>query len=223
VEWLRLLDLRYPKGINPWHDLYTSAETAKVAKILKIADGTKIHELRVQLAEVAEAADNFVAVFGGVASRTDKNDWLKKTRSYLAKSISTLDGAAAHIPEGYSISPAKIDHIRQQLIEFHNVLDSTKTAPSPKRKATMRADLLVFLIDRLVGVFLQYRNARDITRANDNVVVYGEFPDFIRTAAKPYLKMHLPDYNDKGSRYQDLNRQIQDAVPRLKNRMNKMP
>jgi hypothetical protein len=203
--------------------MYTQAEIAKVAKILKIADGTKINELRVQLAEVAEATDNFVAVFGGVASRTDKNDWIKRTRGNLAKSISALDGAAAHLPESYSISPAKVDQIRQQLIELLNMLESAKSTPPPKRKATMRADLLVFLIDRLVGVFLHYRHATNVTRANDNIIVYGEFPDFIRTAAKPYLKVHLPDYNNKGSRYQDLNRQIQEAVPRLKNRMNKTP
>lgn len=216
-EWLRLLDIRFPVGRNPWIDIYDAGTTSKIGAVIQVKeeDEKTLFQLRSALVQSAEMISTFSITFGDVNPQTSKSEWLRQAKSKSGNLLDHVCKEERLIPE-ISVSPdylSQVHELETHLNRFISTLETLEKLGGDNPPTTVHSDYLQFVVNRLTEVFVQFRSRHEVKRSSASGV-YGIYPDFIRIAAKPYLTVNYRKYRLNPERYEKLDRQIQAAVAR---------
>lgn len=189
----------------------------KIGAIIGVSDDNELFRLRTALVEAAEMIATFPDFFGGINSKSAKQQWIRQTSASVSGLLRQLRGADDYLPETLS-NPGFRHSLAAVLRDLEKIQTVISTMPEDAPAgptATLHSDYLQFTVDRLTEVFAQFRPASEIKRSYSDGA-YGMFPDFIRAAGRPYLMVNHERFRLSPTRYEKLDRQIQNAIARSK-------
>lgn len=235
-RWLHDHESKFPKGKNPWTDLYTKSVTQKIGTIIEVKTNDTLRDLRLCLANAAEDSFKMFQFVGGPAAPSKKRRWRAKVISQALSLKNTLVGPSDNYStafskkedgKGVTITPSSvvgskvqsvISEIESLIALLEQIENSSHKKPlldeDGKRFPTQHSQYLQYVVDQMTKVFINFCDLESVKRSSDEEGTYGMFPDFIRKAAAPCLMAYYQRFADNKDKYFLLDAQIQDAVKR---------
>lgn len=227
----------YPAGKNPWLDLYPDTKAAEIGKIIGLRARHEILNLRLLLAHAADQVLKDYRLIGGPAPNGKKRCWAaravtdaKRFRTTLRNGEGVLstdvhgaerDGKKVVRIVPSSVVETSVAGLIAAIDEFIKLTEPAANRPlvvktlSGAREPTSHSIYLRIAVDRVTEAFIHLRGIEPVKRASGEGGVYGEYPDFCRSAADPILSSYYPGYERRRS---NLDGQIQDAAARYHGR-----
>jgi hypothetical protein len=96
-RWVDCDELKYPKGGNPWTDLYTEEACKQIAREVGIDNPDTTLRMRYQLAATAEHLTGVLGFVGGAATLAQKHKWAEKLDKACRKVMPQLEEATDNL------------------------------------------------------------------------------------------------------------------------------
>lgn len=230
-RWVDCDEYKYPSGGNPWTELYTEQVSHDIAAKAAISDPAAIKKLRFQLAATAEHLTNSLGFVGGAATLSQKHKWADKLDVSLKKVVSQLDDATDHLSSvcikdkagnmrfyPASVMRKRVDRTRDAILNLRQLLGAVEKSAEKIEGGTNHAQTLQYVVDAMTEVFIDIVGIEQVKRTAFGSDIDGLFPEFIRTASRPFLAIHYPKSTESKRSVEKLNKQIQEAVVRYTRR-----
>lgn len=229
-RWLECEIGSYRNNGNPWTEIYTEEVTQKIAKTVALEEADSVQELRLQLAATAEYLVSRLNFTGSPATSSQKHKWsrdvdalwhrLREMLGEAPKYASTLvalneDKSALRITQS-SVMLEKVEAAETAVSHLQDLLRAVEKQPNETGESTSHAQLLQRVVDGMTEVFIDFVGPKHVSRQVSGRHVDGAFPEFVRAAAWPFLKVYYPKLVTSNRETPKLNRQIQQAVKNYK-------
>lgn len=225
-RWVGDAGKKFPPGHNPWSEIYTNDATVEIAETIRLESPADIEELRLQLAATAEYLLSVFEFVGGAATPAQKRDWAEKIEKLscrlvagLADSDDLLSSVVVRTGKEKSSHFFPASEMRRRVQETEaavaNLLELVQAvsgAPKEDGVATAHAETMQAVVNGVTEVFIDIRGLEHVKRSASEGKIDGEYPEFIRAAARPFLAASYTKFAKAPTKFENLNRQIQRAV-----------
>ncbi|GAA6180122.1 hypothetical protein NBRC116594_15600 [Shimia sp. NS0008-38b] len=225
-RWVGYASKKFPPSQNPWSEIYTNDAAVEIAKTIRLESPAQIEELRLQLAATAEYLLSVFDFVGGSATPAQKLAWAAKIDDLsrrlmagLADSDDLLSSVVVRIGKEKSSRFVPASEMRKRVKQTEatvsNLLELVQAvsgAPKDVGAATAHAETMQAVVNGITEVFIDIRGLEHVKRSASEGKIDGEYPEFIREAARPLLAAYYSKFSKDSTNLENLNRQIQRAV-----------
>lgn len=225
-RWVGEVSKKFPPGHNPWSEIYSQNAVAEIAQTISLESPADIEELRLQLAATAEYLLSVFDFVGGAATPAKKLAWAAKIDDLsrrlmagLADSDDLLSSVVVRPEKGQSSRFVPASEMRKRVEETENavsnlleLVQTVSGVPKDVGSTTAHSETMQAVVNGMTEVFIDIRGLEHVKRSASYGHIDGEYPEFIRSSARPLLTAYYSKFAKDPTKLENLNRQIQTAV-----------